>query len=164
MRKLWLQAVSAASWASAQFSLDSFSHTNTNLHVFGRNLSGGGPAVGVGKVPDLSKANTHTASDMQRHSGQLVATERQHKQTGCGTDENLCKATTVNNKYPPSTLHHRKPSGLWERCDDTTVQQSVSANQKWENADDNVKGMSWAASEPTQWAWRRWEGVPMPKK
>lgn len=34
--------------------------TDTYLHVFGRNLSGCGPAVGVGEVSDLSKANTHS--------------------------------------------------------------------------------------------------------
>lgn len=45
---------------------------------------------------------------MQHHSGQLAAAERQHKQTGCGTDENLCEATTAYDKYLLSTLHHRK--------------------------------------------------------
>lgn len=93
---------------------------------------------------------------MQRHSGQLAATERQHKQTRCGTDENLCKATSVYNKYPSSTLHQTKLNAtnheVYGSGVTTQLCNRASANKKWENVEDNISVTSWAASEPAQWA------------
>lgn len=69
--------------------------TNTYLHVFGCNLSGCGPAVGVGKVSDLGKANTHG----KWYAAPLRAISRDRASTQTDWMCNRCKPLQSHNAF-----------------------------------------------------------------